>query len=1063
MENVFRNSCLILIIALVSLSCSEKKKDVEIEDSWYSYMHDQNNSGISKESLSFPLKLSWERKLLHAPEPAWPAPAKQDYFNQKGKLEPLVTYDRTFHPIVVNGKLFISSSANNSITCFDSDTGKKIWQFYTDGPNRNAPLWKNGNLYFGSDDGNLYCLDADNGKLLWEKSFGSTRKLIGNGRLISASPIRTGIVAKVDTIFLASGLLPEERVSIHACDALSGKLFWEKQLDDLAPQGYPVLSDSLWYIPNSRVQPMAFNLDNGELNLQLKGLGGDYICLIDDKLIHGVNWQGEIRARNFLEAAMTGYKVIGDENQLFIASEFALTAVDVNNYSKAFLRKEVLENELKDLAEKIKEKKGSQISKLESLKKELEKAKASEFLWQKEITKTFGMIKTSDVIIVGQQDAVVAFDTNTGQQKWTANINGRAYGLAICGKKLYVSTDQGHLYCFGNNKASDPIIEELDDEYYTSSNIRDEAQKRARLINKHLPRERGMLLVCNAMEGDLIHSLTQVCDYHILGVEENEKLVSKSREYLDAAGVYGVRSTIFNGKLDELELSDYLVNVVVIDGKQNIADMNRLGNELARIISPSGGCLLLTRDIPEMEIKSIFNKYFADYSLSNTDDFWVIKRKALTGSGEWTHLYANPSNTVSTGDTYVSDKLKPLWFGQPGPRAMSDRHHRAPSPMFKNGVLIIPKDNGVIAADAYNGTLLWEKDIAHFRRIKISRDAGNLALNNQFLYAVADNFCFAFDINTGEEKEMFRVPLIKRGGTDPHWGYLAIKDEMLFGSGRKYSAIFNQYSRLDWSEHSRLVTSDYLFGLDRKTGKKKWTYKGGVILNPSICLGEEKMFFVESVNDKALNDIDGLIPLNVLKNEMYIVALNSKTGELIWKKKFDCNLPEHILFGSYANGILLMSGSENRDGALWYGNYAFDARSGKEIWNQERKHKAWTNGSHGEQIHRAMIMDNTVFTEPFAFDLKTGKQKEDWTLQRNGHSCGNISGADDVIFFRGTNPSVCVPGETDQGTKLNNITRPGCWINMVPAGGLLLIPEASSGCSCNFPLQMSIVYQPVNR
>lgn len=1061
MDRFFRRNVLLFIATLFLFSCSENEPGMLTEDSWPSYMHDQRNSGISTEQLAFPLNSTWKRKLLYAPNPAWPAPAKQDFYNQKGKLEPLVTYDRAFHPIVVRGKLFIASSANNSITCFDANTGEKIWQFFTAGPNRNAPLWHLGNLYFGSDDGNLYCLEAENGNLIWKKRFGSGRKLVGNGRVIAATPIRTGVGAKGDTIYVASGLLPEENVSIHACDALSGESFWDQKLNDLAPQGYPVLSDSLWYVPNSRVQPLAFHLKTGRLNQKLRGLGGDYVSLQDGKLIYGINWQGEINARNFLKAAMTGYKVIGGDNRFYIASEFSLTAVDVKNYIDAFTKKEILENELKNTAKLIKENTGNYISQIDSLKKEIQKAKASEFLWQKELPKTFSMIKTSNAVIIGQQDLVVAFDANTGQEKWKMPVDGRAYGLAVCANKLYVSTDQGVLYCFGEKKEANEISEEADENYFSSAAGKDDAMKRARIIQQHLPRESGLLLVYNSEGGDLVHSLTQTCDYYILGIEEDEKKALKSINHLDEAGIYGVRTSIFQGKLDEIQLSDYLINVLVIDNKTSESELNSMAEEFARILSPSGGRLLIPREVSENDITKLMKASFDGYSLSATDEYWVIQRETLPGSGEWTHLYANPSNTVSTGDSYASDEVRPLWFGQPGPREMSDRHHRAPSPMFKNGILFIPKDNGVIAADAYNGTLLWKKDIPNFRRIKISRDAGNLALTNEYLYAVADNFCYALDVTTGKEHDVIRVPQIKRGYTNAHWGYLASEGDMLFGSGRKISAIFDQYSRLDWSEYSRLVTSDYLFGIDRKSGKTKWTYKGGAILNPTICLGEGQLFFIESMNDEALHDEDGLIQLNVLKKELNIVALNSETGEVIWKKAYDFHLLEHIMFGSYADGVLIMSGSGNKEGGLWYGNYAFEAKTGKLLWDQARKHMNWTNGSHGEQIHRAVIMDGTVFTEPFAFDLKTGIQKAEWKLQRNGHSCGTISGAGDALFFRGTNPSVCIPELTDQGSKLNSSTRPGCWINIIPAGGLLLIPEASSGCSCDFPLQMSIVYQPI--
>jgi hypothetical protein len=39
-------------------------------------------------------------------------------------------------------------------------------------------------------------------------------------------------------------------------------------------------------------------------------------------------------------------------------------------------------------------------------------------------------------------------------------------------------------------------------------------------------------------------------------------------------------------------------------------------------------------------------------------------------------------------------------------------------------------------------------------------------------------------------------------------------------------------------------------------------------------------------------------------------------------------------------------------------------------------------------------------------------------------------------------------------------SRPGCWINIIPVGGLVLIPEASSGCSCPYPVQTSIALAP---
>ena len=38
--------------------------------------------------------------------------------------------------------------------------------------------------------------------------------------------------------------------------------------------------------------------------------------------------------------------------------------------------------------------------------------------------------------------------------------------------------------------------------------------------------------------------------------------------------------------------------------------------------------------------------------------------------------------------------------------------------------------------------------------------------------------------------------------------------------------------------------------------------------------------------------------------------------------------------------------------------------------------------------------------------------------------------------------------------------RAGCWINMIMACGLALLPEASAGCTCSFPIRSTIVMAP---
>jgi hypothetical protein len=52
------------------------------ESAWPSYRHDNARSGHSPAALTLPLKLLWQVQ-NPVPKPAWPPPAKEDFWNKK--------------------------------------------------------------------------------------------------------------------------------------------------------------------------------------------------------------------------------------------------------------------------------------------------------------------------------------------------------------------------------------------------------------------------------------------------------------------------------------------------------------------------------------------------------------------------------------------------------------------------------------------------------------------------------------------------------------------------------------------------------------------------------------------------------------------------------------------------------------------------------------------------------------------------------------------------------------------------------------------------------------------
>ena len=262
----------------------------------------------------------------------------------------------------------------------------------------------------------------------------------------------------------------------------------------------------------------------------------------------------------------------------------------------------------------------------------------------------------------------------------------------------------------------------------------------------------------------------------------------------------------------------------------------------------------------------------------------------------------------------------------------------------------------------------------------------------------------------------------------------------------------------------------------RGGGRLLWKYQGGLVLNTTLAIGDGRMYFVETYSPKALADKLGCMPVKTLFDggEQYLVALDTQTGRTAFKTKLDVTNFEEPVYLNYAKGTLLLSGSRlvaqpQVEDSVRYYYRAFDARSGDVLWDAAHDTGLPTDGAHGEYNRNPTIVDETVYAWPYAYNLKTGKRIDEWKFDRRGHGCGGVTASAQCLFWRGGNPWMYdlgpprLLGEDKSGggpQRLNKVTRPGCWINIIPAGGLVLIPESSSGCTCGFPLQTSMAFVP---
>jgi outer membrane protein assembly factor BamB len=1065
-------------------------------EDWPTHRHDNQRSGITGEALELPLKPAWTFIPMHPPHPAWPPPAARDVAH-KGPVYPRVTFDRAFHTAAVGDAVYFGSSTDDHVYCLDAATGAIRWSFIAGGPVRFAPAVHEGRVYVASDDGAVYCLDAGDGAVVWTYTAAEAPLYLpGNGRMVSNWPVRTGLVVEDGLVCFAAGLFPMEGVHLCALDPRTGTPKWVTQPDRLSPQGYLLASPDRLYVPTGRTSPAMFARAAGAPLGMLDtpgGEGGAFALLTPDVLVSGPG----TRLRAFdartgdVVVSFPGRHIIITDGIAYLVSEEAgesrpgtpevscrLSAIDRGRHRVLTEQRVAIEAHRKEAVQQIRRLKsrrraaeGEARDELErqvrdvaaqvaTLAEEFKGLEGREQVWTVPTSPCHALILADTTLFAGGDDTVAAYRTEDGREVWSAQVEGRALGLAVANERLLVSTDSGAIHCFVRRPGKKHKVMRPEPRDYPNgaSAVKYETVAKQVLDETGIRRGYCLVLGCGG-EGRLLYELAKRSDLRVIGIDSDADRVEAARRRLSSAGCYGERTAVIAAPLAELPFNNCVADLVVVDPLVFGETPPCTEAEIERILSPYGG-----------------TAYVAPETL--------VRRGTPKGAGEWTHEYADPGNTACSRDELVGGPMRVQWYGRPGPREIIDRHHRPHVPLSRDGRLFVPGDASIFAVDAYNGFPLWQASVPDSRRVGSQRDAGNMAVAEDCLYFASGDACLGFDAASGERILDFKLPNV--GGDAPRqWGYVATVDDLLLGSGIKAEAPYIHVSTLgdyeiQWGDFKRMVTSDFLFCMDRHTGELKWSYRNGVVVNPAIAMGGGRLFFIESRNPGALADEDGKIALEVLLDrDAHLVALDVATGAVAWERPVDLSILQHIVFLSFADGVLLVTGSRNHENAPWYSLHAFKASDGTPLWQQSHSNNSsGVGGDHGEQIHHPVIIGHTVVAEPVAYDLFTGDRVNpeggsgEWVLPgRRG--CGTLSASASCLFYRDSNPAIytfkALSGDAsgagsrllDNGeAPLNLVNRTGCWINMIPAGGLVLIPEGSSGCICSYPLQTSMAFAP---
>lgn len=582
---------------------------------------------------------------------------------------------------------------------------------------------------------------------------------------------------------------------------------------------------------------------------------------------------------------------------------------------------------------------------------------------------------------------------------------------------------------------------------------------------------RGYALDYGAFDGRLAWELVRRSDLQVMVASADPVVVQKIRSRLLAAGVYGSRVSAVQAPLDALPYTKNWFNLIVSSSALHGAAPQGAAAELFRVLRPSGGTVILGNPSgePDSFPRSTEWETWLHAGIPSDAATWVSTpgksirgtRLPLVGGGQWTHNFADPAQTVCSQDERVLGRaMKLQWFGEPGPRGFTDRQARNPSPLVAHGVLYTQGNNRIAAQDVHNGRLYWSAEIPDLRRVNMPRDGGNWCADASSVLVAHRHSVIQFEALSGQTRRTFSIP----EADSPEafdWGYIATVDDLLYGSSVKKGSFYTKYdgswefwydSTSALNEISK-ICSHRLFCLDKSDGATRWSYTNGVVINNTIAIGGGRIYFVDCRHPNVLGYSSGRIDSNDLWKSNSLVALDARSGVLLWEKPLAVPVTPYpvVFYLSYAGERLVLN-----DSTTQYNVFGFSAVDGTQMW---KKTHAWNRDHHGAHLYHPVIVGKQVIVEPYVYDLFTGAMLKSGLPERGG--CTTMSAAANAVHYINWDYAKGSPFIWDLDTQQRREmagTRSSCFLSLISGEGMVLMPAASAGCACRFPIQSTISY-----
>lgn len=529
----------------------------------------------------------------------------------------------------------------------------------------------------------------------------------------------------------------------------------------------------------------------------------------------------------------------------------------------------------------------------------------------------------------------------------------------------------------------------------------------------------GFVVHLGAGDGELTAALRCNDTTQVHGLQRDPAMVAVARKRVQATGHYGdVAIDAFDG--NDLPYVDNLVNLLVTEELGDVAM-----EEVLRVLVPNGVAMI-----------------------KGDDGKWIKTVKPRpTNIDEWSHYLHDATGNSVAHDDVVAPPRHLQWVGSPRWSRHHDRMASMSALVSTNGRMFYIMDEGsrisiqlppkwkLIARDAFNGSVLWKRDIPAWQPHMWPLKSGPTQLSRRLVST--DDALFvtlgfnspltALDAATGETLRTYE-------GSDATEEIIHTNG-LLFLVVRKDKAELQDYAPLHgtvgdqarsreffWNEDPRV-----LMAFDAESGEQLWA-KQTKISPLTLAADGSQVYFHDGEK---------------------VVSLNQRSGEIAWetppvtrRQSFTFNFGPRLVV--HENVVLYAGG----DGKM----ISVDSKSGEQLWGASFPNSGY------QSPQDLMVVGGLVWLAPLTSgkdsgvytgrDPRTGEIKKEFPPDVDTywfhHRCYIAKATDNFLMPSRTGIEFVDPDK--EHWDINHWVRGGCLYGVMPCNGLTYAPPHNCAC-----------------